>query len=254
MEINGDFVKRFIEQRPDLNSALDKNDRVFAIRCYDADLNGYVDRIKAIDFKGAESVLDLACGFGQWTWALSQLNEHVTGLDLAQSRLAFCGAMAGEMGLGDKTRFVEGSMVDLPFEEYSFDSVFCYGALMFCDENQVLRQIAKVLKPGGKAYVMGTGLGLYLHYILDRFLRQGRAYYLRGAAVCIGNTVLGRRSRPHYTSQRRIKEAVEGAGLELVKFAAEGTINFNRAEPKPNYQGQYYGQLGVFEFICKKGE
>jgi ubiquinone/menaquinone biosynthesis C-methylase UbiE len=125
---------------------------------------------------GAEA-LDVACGHGRISNRLAAHGARVTGLDadaffLAQARAA-----------GSGVEYVEGDMRALPFGDASFDAVLLWFTSFgyFDDDGNrtVLRELRRVLRPGGRAAVEQ----LNLHRILATFQRQ--SFVRRGADVML---------------------------------------------------------------------
>jgi demethylmenaquinone methyltransferase/2-methoxy-6-polyprenyl-1,4-benzoquinol methylase len=90
-------------------------------------------------------VLDVACGSGDVALALQKAipSAKVTGLDFSAPLLE----QAKYRGLGD---VVEGNALDMPFPDSQFDAVtLAFGLRNFSDRKQGLREIARVLQPGG---------------------------------------------------------------------------------------------------------
>lgn len=101
---------------------------------------------------GREShVLDVASGNGGSARLLTQhFGCQVTGVDYSAENCARANAMAGESGLVDRIRFVQGDAEDLPFDANSFDVVVSECSLcIFPDRAAALREIRRVLRPGG---------------------------------------------------------------------------------------------------------
>jgi 2-polyprenyl-6-hydroxyphenyl methylase/3-demethylubiquinone-9 3-methyltransferase len=89
-----------------------------------------------------QRVLDLGCGKGRFSKALSDLGSHVVGLDLSSEMLAAAEGLAR----------VRGTARRLPFGPASFDrvlavEVFEHMALESID--QVCGEVRRVLRPGG---------------------------------------------------------------------------------------------------------
>lgn len=94
-------------------------------------------------------LLEVSCGRGGGLSALlSQAPEiDATGLDVAHSAVAFCKKTYGE---SEHLRFVQGSALELPFEDASFDVVVNVEASNdYGDRPRFFREAARVLKPDG---------------------------------------------------------------------------------------------------------
>ena len=96
------------------------------------------------------TLLEVSCGRGGGLNALREAAEgtlDVTGLDVAASAVAFCRKRYGE---DDRLRFVEGSALDLPFPDESFDVVLNVEASNdYGDRRRFFAEVARVLKPDG---------------------------------------------------------------------------------------------------------
>ncbi|MEO5612597.1 MAG: class I SAM-dependent methyltransferase [Sphingomicrobium sp.] len=95
-------------------------------------------------------LLEISCGRGGGLNAFLGAAPGVfdaTGLDVAASAIAFCRTNYGE---SDQRRFVEGSALDLPFADASFDVVLNVEASNdYGDRPRFLAEVARVLKPDG---------------------------------------------------------------------------------------------------------
>ena len=101
-----------------------------------------------------KDVLELGCGAAQWSIALARRGARCTGLDLSERQLEHARAAGAEFPL------VSASAEALPFEDESFDVVFCdWGATTFTDPRRTVPEVARVLRPGGLfAFSGGTAL------------------------------------------------------------------------------------------------
>jgi SAM-dependent methyltransferase len=109
-------------------------------------------------------VLDIACGTGivsRLVAALVGTKGHVVGLDFSPAMLAAARRAAAAEGLEIEWR--EGSALDLPFGDASFDLVVCQmGMQFFPDRPRAVAEMHRVLAPGGRV-VLSTWRGLDLH-------------------------------------------------------------------------------------------
>lgn len=96
-------------------------------------------------------LLDLGCGAGHVSFHLAPLVADVVAYDLSAQMLDVVKAAARERGLGN-IRTELGAAECLPFPDASFDFVFSrYSAHHWSDVGQALREVRRVLKPGGVA-------------------------------------------------------------------------------------------------------
>jgi SAM-dependent methyltransferase len=116
--------------------------------------------VEAIEVKRGMQVLDLASGTGEPALTLAELagsEGHVTATDLGPGMLATAEENARQAGLNNMT-FLQADAHALPFPDQSFDRVTCrFGVMYFADSFQALREIYRVLKPGGRVVFVAWG-------------------------------------------------------------------------------------------------
>jgi ubiquinone/menaquinone biosynthesis C-methylase UbiE len=105
----------------------------------------------ACGIKPGDAVLDVACGTGATTrLALDYASPGgtVTGLDINDGMLAVAKRRSPDI------RWMAGPAEDLPFDDGAFDRVLCqFGLMFFEDKSAALKQMARVLRPGGSMAV-----------------------------------------------------------------------------------------------------
>ena len=96
-------------------------------------------------------VADIACGAGAGALQLAaQTGCRVVGVDLAPANVELAVAAAAAAGLAGLARFVVGDAEALPLDDAAVDGVLCECALCtFPDKPAAVREIARVLRPGG---------------------------------------------------------------------------------------------------------
>lgn len=112
-----------------------------------ADINKAVVKRRFQKFDG-ERVLDLGCGYGFYTDYFDGIGAHTVGIDGAETMIRIA---------REKYPNSDFSVVDLadplPFEDGSFDLVFCNQVLMDVEKiEDVFRESYRVLKDGGILY------------------------------------------------------------------------------------------------------
>lgn len=104
------------------------------------------------ELKG-KKVLDIACGTGWTTEQFIRAGADVTAIDLTPKAVELTKRRLAMYGL--EARVLEADAEHLPFEDNNFDYVMAWGCLMHTpDTEQAIREIYRVLKPGGKGGAM----------------------------------------------------------------------------------------------------
>ena len=109
--------------------------------------------LKLLALKETEKVLDLGCAEGYVTFRLAEKSPHVTGMDISDNKLKKTdevGKMFKPVKLPD---FVCADANErLPFNDNEFDAVLCLETLEHTiSPEMVLKEISRILKPGGRA-------------------------------------------------------------------------------------------------------
>jgi ubiquinone/menaquinone biosynthesis C-methylase UbiE len=98
-------------------------------------------------------VLDIATGGGHTALAFAGFTESVIATDLTESMLRAARQLAAARG-ATAIRFLAADVDALPFKEASFGVVTCrVAAHHFAELLPALRQVARVLRPGGSFLV-----------------------------------------------------------------------------------------------------
>jgi len=101
-------------------------------------------------------VLDLGCGGGHASFAVAPVVEKVIAYDLSAEMLDVVASAARERGL-DNLAVRQGSADRLAFPDASFDLVCTrFSVHHWRNVPQALREILRVLKPGGRFIVIDT--------------------------------------------------------------------------------------------------
>src|ERR1700758_1037877 len=115
-------------------------------------MHEYVDLARRIsgELPPGSSVLEVAPGPGYFCIELAKLGSYaITGLDISHTFVKIAAKSAAEAGV--KVNFVQGSASKMPLESDSFDFLLCRAAFKnFADPVGALREMCRVLKPGGR--------------------------------------------------------------------------------------------------------
>lgn len=108
--------------------------------------------IETIDLAPGAHLLDVGCGTGDPAVRLARRSgARVTGITVSQSQLDRCATRLRASELDDRVEFAYGNAMELHYPDASFDaawSIDCFAHLS--DRPAALRQIFRVLRPGGK--------------------------------------------------------------------------------------------------------
>lgn len=122
-----------------------------------------------------EQVLEIGGGMGTDLAQFARNGAHVTDVDLSAGHLALAQENFRLRGL--EGRFVHHDAERLPFDDDSFDVVYSNGVIHHTpNTGQVIDEMYRVLKPGGKAIVMvyaENSLHYWRNLVLVLGLRQG---------------------------------------------------------------------------------
>ncbi len=163
-----------------------------------------------------KAVLDLGCAGGFMAEALAEKGAHVTGIDPAAEAIEAARAHAALSG--HQIEYDVGVGERLPYADGAFDYVVCVDVLEHVqDLDQVLREVERVLRPGGL-------------FLFDTINRNPIA---RLATITVAEDVLGLLPKGTHDPEMFIKPselraALEQAALVPGPFTGLGPRGINR--------------------------
>lgn len=122
----------------------------------------------SVDFRKwkGKAVLEVGCGLGTDLRQFAYYGANTTGIDQANNAIEL--ARHGFLVFSLSGDFHVGNGQQMPFKSDGFDMVYCHGVLHHAENpQQMLKEIYRVLKPGGEANVM-----VYYRYALARVFRR----------------------------------------------------------------------------------
>jgi demethylmenaquinone methyltransferase / 2-methoxy-6-polyprenyl-1,4-benzoquinol methylase len=135
--------------------------------------------------RSESQVLDLCCGTGDMTHALLKRAKadvvRIWGVDFSHAMLQ----RAVIKGRGTRLSWVEADALRLPFPDRSFDLLTsAFGFRNLADYDAGLREIFRVLRPGGEVGILDFGEP---PGVLGRFYR----FYFRSVLPAVGTWISG---------------------------------------------------------------
>lgn len=136
------------------------------------------DTMERMNVQTGDTALDVCCGTGDWTLSLARAvgpDGKVVGIDFSENMLS----VAKEKEKREKLKQIEwvhGNAMELPFKDDHFDYVTIgFGLRNVPDYMTVLKEMHRVVKPGGKVVCLETSqptLWGYrqLYYFYFRFI------------------------------------------------------------------------------------
>jgi len=160
---------------------------------YAVGLDHYREVLCSIGFVGRRYGLDVGSGAGQWTLAFALDNGPAAGVDRGEEFVVLANRAAAETGLADRVRHTVGLAEALDFPDRCFDAVWAHSVLMYCDTEDAISEIARVLEPGGHFYCGYSSIGFRLHCVYTGVVSQQHSYlasqlhnYLGSSLQCDG--------------------------------------------------------------------
>ena len=137
--------------------------------------------VKALRLSAGSRILDLATGTGAVAVEIvrQQPDATVVGLDPSPGMLDIGRQKLAEAGLSSRVDLRQGSAEQLPFDDDSFDGVtIAYGIRNVADRDAGLREMARVVRPGGRIAILEAteargnplawGARLWVHHAIPR--------------------------------------------------------------------------------------
>jgi demethylmenaquinone methyltransferase/2-methoxy-6-polyprenyl-1,4-benzoquinol methylase len=169
--------------------------------------------VRALALPAGSLVLDLACGTGDLCRELARAGHRPVGLDFSPAMLARARTRAP---------LVRADVLRLPVAKGAADGVVCGFALRnVVDLPGFFREVARVLRPGGRAVFVEVSEPEH------PLLRFGHALYFRRVVPFVGGLLSDREayaylpaSMRYLPSPDRLAAMMREAGLEEVRRAA----------------------------------
>jgi demethylmenaquinone methyltransferase/2-methoxy-6-polyprenyl-1,4-benzoquinol methylase len=138
----------------------DHYNRVGALMSFGQDPRWRTALVGAIAPEPGMRILDVATGTGMVAFALAERGAEVVGLDQSEAMLSGAQARLQQTpALSGRLSFMLGEAEALPFADGEFDALsFTYLLRYVDDPEATLRELARVVKPGGRIAMVEFGV------------------------------------------------------------------------------------------------
>ncbi|MGI8552506.1 MAG: class I SAM-dependent methyltransferase [Dehalococcoidia bacterium] len=183
-------------------------------------------------------LLDCGCGPGTITLGLAEAVSagEAIGVDLEPRRVEEARLLAATRGISN-VRFAVGNLYELPFPDASFDAAFAHAVLMHLrDPLRVLREMRRVLRPGGVAGISDGDWSTGLLAPSTPLLETMRELEIRVRHYQGGNVYYARNQR------RLLLEAGFSRTVGSVSCGSSGTVEATRRDAASDV-GRFRGSI-----------
>lgn len=113
--------------------------------------------MKKMMVQEGDSAIDLCCGTCDWTISIAEQSGtgRIVGLDFSKNMLEVGKAKLMQRNMDRQVELIQGNAMELPFADNQFDfATIGFGLRNVPDLIQVLKEMQRVVKPGGKVFCL----------------------------------------------------------------------------------------------------
>lgn len=177
-------------------------------------------------------VLDIGAGAGRFTQVLANLGASVVVADISPRQIELNKQFARDLNFEHSIEdWIQLDMCDMHvFTDHTFDAVVCYGnplGYVFEKRDDAFREVLRVLKPGGKAFLSVASLWGSAHELLPAVLTIGpqqNSEIIRTGDLYFDSSE-GLRHRCHIFRSQEFREFLEDHGMQILRFSASNCLS-----------------------------
>jgi demethylmenaquinone methyltransferase/2-methoxy-6-polyprenyl-1,4-benzoquinol methylase len=178
--------------------------------------------MRQMNMKQGSTAIDICCGTCDWTISMAQESGTgaMVGLDFSQNMLDVGVQKVKALGLDQQIQLIRGNAMELPYADNSFDyATIGFGLRNVPDLDQVLREMKRVVKPGGKVVCLELSKPTWQPF------KSIYYFYFQQVLPLIGKLVAKRyeqyrwlpQSLVQFPDHKQLTRHFSEAGLEQVK-------------------------------------
>lgn len=152
--------------------------------------------VQIVKDSAPKTILDIATGTGDLAINLAETNaDKIVGLDISRGMLDVGIEKIKKKNLDSKIEMILGDSENMPFADNTFDAItVAFGVRNFENLENGLKEILRVLKPGGTFVILETSMPTKAPY------KQGYNFYSKNILPLIGKTFSKDKSAYKYLS------------------------------------------------------
>ncbi len=190
--------------------------------------------LEVVPIRAEDRVLDIGAGLGGSARMLAAAGCRVDCIDMSTDYCTGAALLNRLTGLEDRIEVHQGSALNLPFPEHSFDVVWMQNVGMnIADKRKLYGEIARVLKPGGRYAFQEMAAG-----------KVPTSYFPLPWATEPADNFL--------VSGEEMRSVLEGCGFTAELF--EDTSDLHLSRTIANATPAAPGQLGLEVFVDNLGQ
>lgn len=165
-----------------------------------------------VEEDGKGHLLDVACGTGDFSIAACRAGvRQVTGIDISANMVNIGRKKVAEAGLAGQIDLRSGDSEAMEFGDNTFDTVtVAFGVRNFEHLEQGLREMYRVLRPGGKVIILEFSMPEHFP------MKQLYKFYFRRVLPVVGGWVSGNRGAYTYLPESVMKFPQGRAFLDIM--------------------------------------
>lgn len=177
--------------------------------------------VKRLQLGERPRVLDVATGTGDLAIDIARMvpGSTVVGLDPSTNMLAIAAEKLEKRGLTDRVTLVEGDAQALPYGDCEMDAAtIAFGIRNVPDRSRALRELARVVRPGGRICVLELGEPR------SGFLAHAARFHTRHVVPRLGALLSGQREYRYlqksiaaFPPAEEFAAQMQAAGLHVIE-------------------------------------
>jgi ubiquinone/menaquinone biosynthesis C-methylase UbiE len=170
-----EFSKEFYEE-------IDRRHFLQSLMAYQPFKKIPFDNVNDYEWMKDKSVLEIGVGNGSHAQVLAQNCREYTGIDLTSYAVTSVSKRMEVFGIRN-ARILQMNAENLTFPDCSFDFVWSWGVIHHTAHTvDVVKEISRVLKPGGRTTIMVYYRGFYYYYF-GMIIWLFKGYFLKGKSL-----------------------------------------------------------------------